>query len=146
MLLSRFVVAQQATYDQALRELRRGRKESHWMWFIFPQLAGLGRSSTARHYAIQSLEEARAYLAHPILGPRLEECCAAILTLDGTSAAAIFGCPDDLKLRSCMTLFAHVAGPQSKFMHVIDRYFSGCPDARTIGLLTPVPGSGSRNP
>ena len=143
--LSRFVGAQEATYDQALRELRRGRKESHWMWFIFPQLAGLGSSSTARHYAIQSLDEARAYLAHPILGPRLAECCAAILALDGMSASAIFGYPDDLKLRSCMTLFAHVAGPQSMFMQVIDRYFPGCPDERTIGLLTPVLGTGSRN-
>ena len=144
--LSRFVVAQEESFHQALRELRQGRKESHWMWFIFPQIAGLGSSSTARFYAIQSVKEAQSYLAHPILGPRLAECCEAILARDGKSASAIFGCPDDLKLRSCMTLFAHVVGAQSKFMQVIGKYFSGCPDERTIGLLPPVPGSESRNP
>ncbi len=135
--LARFVAAQEETYDRALRELRRGRKESHWMWYIFPQIDGLGSSSTARRYAIKSADEARAYLSHPILGPRLLQCCQAILAVNGKSASDIFGFPDDMKLRSSMTLFAHVAGSHLEFAQVIEMYFSGHPDDRTIAILTP---------
>lgn len=137
--LSRFVAAQQTTYEQALRELQRGRKDSHWMWFIFPQIDGLGSSSTARHYAIKSREEAQAYLAHPVLGPRLVECCDAILAVDGKSASAIFGYPDDLKLKSSATLFAQVAGRHLQFAQVLDKYFAGQIDQRTIELLSAIP-------
>lgn len=106
--LERFVKAQAEDYARALEEVRRGRKRTHWMWYIFPQLRGLGRSATAHQYGIANLEEARAYLAHPILGPRLLESCAAALCVEGKTAHEIFGSPDDLKLRSCMTLFATV--------------------------------------
>ena len=133
--LSRFVTAQEGIYRQALAELQRGRKESHWMWFIFPQIEGLGHSSTARHYAIKSRDEARAYLEHPILGARLVECCDALLNVRGKSASEIFGYPDDMKLRSCMTLFASVAEGASVFTRVLERYFGGEADQRTIDLL-----------
>ena len=105
------------------------------MWYIFPQMDGLGSSSTARRYAIKSLNEASAYLAHPILGPRVLKCCEAILAVHGKSASTIFGSPDDVKLRSSMTLFAHVAGSPLEFTQVIEKYFSGHPDDRTIELL-----------
>ena len=108
--LARFVTAQQGVYERALAELTAGRKKSHWMWFVFPQLASLGSSATARHYGIGSLGEARAYLAHPLLGARLRECTATVNRLEGTTARALFGYPDDLKFRSCMTLFACAAG------------------------------------
>ena len=134
--LARFLFAQEHIYDRALSEMRMGQKESHWMWFIFPQLEGLGRSSTAREFAIRSLDEARAYLGHPVLGPRLLECCRALLSQDGKSASDIMGFPDDIKLNSSMTLFSRVAGSHSEFGDVIEKYFSGRPDARTLGLLT----------
>ena len=130
--LSRFVSAQEHIFDVALSELRRGRKESHWMWFIFPQLDGLGSSSTARKYAIRSLDEARSYLSHPILGPRLLKCCRAILSVQGKSAANIMGYPDDIKLRSSMTLFSLVAVSDSEFKEVIEKYFAGQKDPRTL--------------
>ncbi|MFN0181663.1 MAG: DUF1810 domain-containing protein [Gemmatimonadales bacterium] len=133
--LDRFVRAQEATYHGALAEIRGGIKRTHWMWFIFPQLAGLGSSPTARLYAIESLDEARAYLAHPTLGPRLVECAEAVLALEDRSAHDIFGSPDDLKLRSCATLFA-AAGPAGSVFHrLIERYFPDDPDSRTLQLL-----------
>jgi uncharacterized protein (DUF1810 family) len=133
--LKRFVDAQASVYPQVLTELRAGKKRSHWMWFIFPQVAGLGMSSTSRHYAIQSLNEARAYLDHPMLGPRLVECCEALLALDGRTASEIFGYPDDMKLRSSMTLFAAVPGSPVVLRAVLDKYFAGKPDERTLGLI-----------
>jgi uncharacterized protein (DUF1810 family) len=133
--LHRFVVAQEQVYDQVLDELRQGRKKSHWMWFIFPQVAGLGRSSTARKYAIKSADEARQYLGHPVLGPRLLQCAEAVLAVEGRTASQIFGFPDDLKLRSSMTLFAHVAGQDSVFVRVLDKYFDGAMDPATLEKL-----------
>lgn len=133
--LYRFVAAQEQIYDDALSELRRGRKQTHWMWFIFPQLVGLGTSSTARLYAIQGIDEARAYLNHPILGARLLECCRALLAIDGRSASEIMGDPDDMKLLSSMTLFSIVADSHSEFREVIGKYFAGCHDGRTRALL-----------
>jgi uncharacterized protein (DUF1810 family) len=133
--LSRFVTAQAPIYSQALEELRRGQKETHWMWFIFPQLAGLGKSPTAVHFAIQNLDEAQAYLTHPLLGPRLLECCAAILHVRGKSARAILGSPDDLKLQSSMTLFASVPGAPPTFSQVLTQYYASHPDPKTIELL-----------
>ncbi|HEY7272408.1 MAG TPA: DUF1810 domain-containing protein [Actinoplanes sp.] len=132
--LDRFVDAQDGAYDDALAELTAGRKRTHWMWFIFPQIAGLGSSPTAQLYAIRSLDEARAYLAHPMLGPRLRECAQALLTVQGRSAREIFGYPDDLKLRSSMTLFARAADDPEPFQAVLDRYYDG-PDPRTLTLL-----------
>lgn len=133
--LNRFVRAQEGDYERALAELRSGRKRTHWMWYIFPQLDGLGFSATARHYGIKSLEEARAYLAHPILGPRLEESAEAVLRIEGRSATAIFGSPDDLKLRSCATLFAAASPPGSVFERLLGKYYGGARDARTLQLL-----------
>jgi uncharacterized protein (DUF1810 family) len=133
--LDRFVVEQQGVYDGVLRELRVGRKTGHWIWFIFPQVAGLGRSPMSRHFAIGSLEEARAYLAHPVLGARLRECSDVLLAISGRTAVEIFGSTDAMKLRSCMTLF-HRAAPQDPlFALVLDRYFGGIPDAATDALL-----------
>jgi uncharacterized protein (DUF1810 family) len=132
--LSRFVSAQAAVYPEALAELKEGRKRTHWMWFVFPQIAGLGVSPTARRYAIRSLDEARAYLAHPVLGPRLAECARAVLAVDGKTAEDIFGYPDDLKLRSSMTLFARAADDPGVFQAVLDRYYDG-PDPKTLDLL-----------
>ena len=134
--LSRFVDAQVQFYAQALRELRQGRKESHWMWFVFPQIEGLGTSPTARQFAIKSVEEATAYASHPILGPRLQECCEALLAINGSSANSILGSPDDLKLRSSMTLFLHVAGPDSVFAKVLEKFFFGGSDPRTVNLIS----------
>jgi uncharacterized protein (DUF1810 family) len=138
--LARFVKAQEVSYDRALSEIRRGAKRSHWMWFIFPQIDGLGSSPTAKHYAIKSPEDARQYLAHPVLGPRLLECADAVLSVEGRSASEIFGSPDDLKLRSCMTLFESVAGPGSAFGRVIDRYYQGQRDSKTHELLAGMEG------
>jgi uncharacterized protein (DUF1810 family) len=132
--LDRFVEAQDGTYDDALAELSTGRKRTHWMWFIFPQLAGLGSSPTARFYAIASLDEAKAYLAHPVLGPRLRECAQALLDIEGRSARDILGYPDDLKLRSSMTLFARAADDPALFQAVLNRYYDG-PDPLTLKLL-----------
>ena len=134
--LKRFVVAQAADYQRALEEIRTGRKRSHWMWYIFPQLAGLGSSPTSQRYAIKSLAEARAYLEHPVLGPRLCEAVAEVLAVEGRSAHEIFGSPDDLKLRSCATLFAAVLPGDSVFQRLLDQYFAGEPDPRTVRLIT----------
>jgi len=136
--LERFVRAQESggTYEQALAELRRGRKTTHWMWFVFPQLAGLGRSPMAERYAIQSLEEARAYLAHPVLGPRLLECAQAVVDSKAGSAQAIFGGIDAVKLRSSMTLFLRAGPSHPQFQAVLDRCFDGAPDTATDRLLS----------
>jgi uncharacterized protein (DUF1810 family) len=134
--LERFVEAQAGVHDEALGEIRHGRKTSHWMWFVFPQLAGLGRSETSRYYAIAGLEEARAYLAHPVLGPRLRESARATLEAPaGLSANRIFGEIDAVKLRSSMTLFARAAPDDPVFGEVLERYFGGEPDPRTLELL-----------
>jgi uncharacterized protein (DUF1810 family) len=133
--IERFVDAQDRVHDQVVAELRRGRKTSHWMWFVFPQLRGLGRSETARFYGLASADEARAYLAHPVLGPRLRECVALVLDVDGRSVHEIFGSPDDLKLRSCLTLFAHIAPDDGLFQRALDRLFGGERDERTLALL-----------
>ena len=133
--LERFVRAQIGSYETALWEIRRGRKCSHWMWYIFPQIAGLGMSSTAQYYAIQDLQEAEEYLAHPILGPRLLEISGELLKLSTNDAYAVFGWPDDLKLRSSMTLFAAVSPEGSVFHRVLDKYYGGIPDDLTLSLL-----------
>ncbi len=133
--LARFTVAQEGIYDQVLSELTNGRKRSHWMWFIFPQIDGLGHSPTAKRYAIKSEKEAREYLAHPILGTRLVECATTVLDIEGRTAPQIFGSPDDVKLRSSMTLFASIAEPQSIFDLVLDKFFSGHRDPKTLALL-----------
>jgi uncharacterized protein (DUF1810 family) len=140
--LDRFVVAQAGSYETALSELRTGRKQSHWMWFIFPQFVGLGFSLTSRHYAIKSLAEAHAYLSHPILGPRLVECAEAVLAIEGRSVHEIFGSPDDMKLRSSATLFAYVSPHASIFERILDAYFQGTPDGTTLGLLRSSVGAG----
>lgn len=139
--LDRFVTAQRESYATALAELRNGRKRSHWMWFVFPQLAGLGHSPTARYFAIADLEEARRYLEHPVLGARLRECTAAMLALEGRSVHEVLGYPDDLKFRSCMTLFAQVAGPDWPFVRALERYFDGEADPLTLRLLAAVSGA-----
>jgi uncharacterized protein (DUF1810 family) len=137
MTLDRFVRAQDShgTYDQALAELRRGSKHSHWMWFVFPQLRGLGRSATAQHYAIESLDEAREYLQHPVLGPRLHECCTALLALDADDPVRVLGGIDAIKLRSSMTLFARAAPDDPTFPAVLHKYFDGAQDDATVRLL-----------
>ena len=134
--LSRFVQAQEQIYDQALSELKLGRKHSHWMWYVFPQLDGLGSSPITKRYSIKSEDEARAYVKHPTLGPRLLECAEAILSVDGKSAREILGSPDDLKLKSCATPFAHVSPPGSVFEQILNRFYSGEHDAATLRLLT----------
>jgi len=135
--LQRFVAAQDESgaYAGALAELRSGRKRSHWMWFVFPQIAGLGRSPTARYYAIADLAEARAYLAHPVLGARLRDCAAALVGLDGTDPVAVLGDIDATKLRSSMTLFAHADPDEPLFTAVLDRYYSREQDPATLHLL-----------
>ena len=132
--LARFVRAQQGDYDRALAELRAGSKRTHWMWYIFPQLAGLGRSAMAQRYAISGLPEAQAYLRHDVLGPRLIECATTVRDLEGRTAHEIFGAPDDLKLRSCATLFAQVS-PDPVFAALIQKYFDGDADPETLRLL-----------
>src|SRR2546429_7544205 len=149
--LTRFVEAQEPVFDRVLAELAAGRKQSHWMWFVFPQLRGLGSSPTARHYAITSLEEARAYLAHEVLGERLRECARLVNRIQGRTIEEIFGYPDHLKFRSCMTLFeraavdpGHGAGTVSAgdaggaqvFREALGKYFAGEEDPLTLGLLT----------
>ncbi|QDU23974.1 DUF1810 domain-containing protein [Urbifossiella limnaea] len=133
--LARFVRAQAHDYSAALAEVRAGRKESHWMWYVFPQLAGLGSSPTARKYGVSGRAEAEAYLAHPVLGPRLLEIAAAALAVEGRTAFDVFGTPDDLKLRSFATLFARVAPPGSVFEQLLAKYFDGELDTRTLRLL-----------
>ena len=140
--LHRFLDAQEGVYAQALAELRAGRKRSHWMWFIFPQFDGLGVSPTSRRYAIRSLDEARAYLRHPILGRRLAECTEAVNDHDGLTARQVFGPPDDRKLRSSMTLFELVSGPASPFAAALEKYYAGERDARTIELVRLAPEGG----
>jgi len=133
--LHRFILAQEGEYFRALAELKRGRKESHWIWFIFPQIEGLGHSPTSRYFAIRSLEEARQYLAHPVLGPRLNGCCEAVLALPTQLISNIFGPPDDLKFRSSMTLFAQAAGHESVFGKLLNKFFGGHLDERTLEIL-----------
>ncbi len=133
--LTRFTTAQDPVYDQVCAELTAGAKRTHWMWFIFPQIAGLGSSPTARFYAIASQDEATAYLAHPILGPRLRECTNLVNAVSGKSAHAIFGTPDDLKFRSSMTLFAHTAPAEPAFREALDKYFQGESDQATLDRL-----------
>jgi len=139
--LDRFVQAQKADYNQALSEIKKGRKRSHWMWYVFPQFKGLGRSQTSQHYAIKSVAEAKAYLSHPVLGPRLTECAEALLQVEGRSTSEIFGSPDDSKLKSCATLFAQVSPAGSVFERVLGKYFQGKPDRTTLDLLGAAPGA-----
>lgn len=134
--LTRFVEAQEGVYRQALSEIAGGRKRTHWMWFIFPQLDGLGSSSTARHFSIKGIGEAQAYLNHPLLGPRLLESAEAVVAVDGRSALEIFGYPDNLKLRSCATLFAALVPQGSVFHRLLAKYYDGVGDGRTLDLLT----------
>lgn len=134
--LDRFVQAQATTYDAALAELRQGRKTSHWMWFVFPQIAGLGRSPTARFYAIADLDEARAYLAHPVLGPRLVEAVETINALPGRDAHAVFGSPDETKLRSSLTLFREANPDAPVFQRALEKYFAGHADPLTLDQLS----------
>ena len=133
--LQRFVEAQESIIQQVISELRAGRKMSHWMWFIFPQIRGLGRSPTAIEYAISSADEARAYLVHPVLGPRLQECTQLVLLVENRPAAQIFGSPDDMKFRSCMTLFAQVSPQENIFEKALQKYFRGLPDQLTLDRL-----------
>ena len=135
MSLQRFLTAQIPVYDQALAELRAGAKQSHWMWFVFPQLAGLGQSAMSRQYAIQSLDEARAYLAHPVLGARYRECCQAVMNVRSKSAREIFGAPDDLKFRSSLTLFAEAAPDELLFFNLLEKYYDGDADETTLEIL-----------
>ena len=133
--LQRFLDAQATDYPQALAEIKAGRKRSHWMWYIFPQIQGLGFSSISQRYAIQDAREAAAYLQHPVLGPRLEAISQALLGLASSNATSIMGSPDDLKLRSSMTLFGAVPGASSVFQQVLDKFFAGKPDGQTLRLL-----------
>ena len=133
--LDRFLKAQEPVFETALRELLAGSKRSHWMWFVFPQLKGLGRSSMAQQYGIASLEEARAYLQHPVLGDRLRRCLEAVVAVHGPSLHQIFGSPDDLKFCSSMTLFALADGSEELFQEALDRYCGGIMDPRTLELL-----------
>jgi uncharacterized protein (DUF1810 family) len=133
--LQRFISAQAKHYDAARKELQRGRKETHWMWFIFPQIDGLGQSPTSKLYAIKGAAEAQQYLQHPVLGTRLRECAMILLGLKGRSAHEIFGSPDDVKLRSSMTLFGSVKPQEPVFAQVLDMYFQGKRDTRTLALL-----------
>jgi uncharacterized protein (DUF1810 family) len=134
--LVRFVEAQDPVYDTVLAELRDGAKRSHWIWFVFPQLRGLGRSPTAQHYGISSLDEARAYLAHEVLGPRLRECTRLVTAIDGRSVDDVFGWPDNLKVRSSMTLFAHATDDPGDFRAVLDKFYDGDEDPATVELLS----------
>lgn len=133
--LFRFLEAQRSTYGTALAELKAGRKRSHWMWFIFPQVKGLGFSWNSEHYGIGSLDEARTYLKHPVLGARLIECAEALLAHQGLSATRIMGTPDDLKLRSSLTLFSTVSERDSPFYQALEHYFGGRPDERTLAIV-----------
>ena len=137
--LERFVEAQDRVYEGVRHELAAGRKATHWMWFVFPQLRGLGRSATAQFYGVGSRGEAAAYLRHPVLGARLRECVELVLAVDGATAHAIFGSPDDLKFRSSMTLFAAVAPAEPLFRRALERYFGGQPDPATLEILRSPP-------
>ena len=144
--LARFTTAQEGVYDSALTEIRAGDKRNHWMWFIFPQINGLGHSSTAKLYAIKSSDEACKYLSHPVLGRRLIECAEALLSVMGRSAHDIFGSPDDLKLKSCMTLFDAVADQDSVFGRVLDKYYQGQRDKKTLEILAALKNREGGNP
>lgn len=133
--LQRFVDAQDRVYDRVLAELRAGAKRSHWIWFVFPQLTGLGTSSTAKLFGIKSVQEARAFLAHPVLGPRLRECAQLVASIEGRSVEEIFGWPDDLKVRSSMTLFARATDDNADFLAVLEKFYGGQQDPRTLELL-----------
>ena len=130
-----FVKAQEDIYEQALAELKNGKKVSHWMWFVFPQIAGLGNSVTTRKYAIPNLADAKAYLSHDLLGSRLRECTEAVLAVEGRTAHEILGSPDDMKLKSCMTLFELADGPDSVFSDILMKYFEGQRDERSLTIL-----------
>ena len=134
--LQRFVEAQARNYDDALAELRRGRKASHWMWYVFPQIVGLGSSAMAQAYAIGSLAEARAYLAHPLLGARLRECCQAVMNLRGKSAEEVFGYIEAMKFRSCLTLFTEANQDEVLFFNLLEKYFDGDADEATLEILS----------
>lgn len=134
--LERFVLAQQVNCEDALREMRCGRKQTHWMWYIFQQLRGLGRSAMSMRYGLDGLEEARAYLAHPVLGPRLLECCEAVLKADSNDPWEVFGSPDNLKFCSCLTLFALAAPSVPIFEQLLDKFYGGQKDLRTIQILS----------
>jgi uncharacterized protein (DUF1810 family) len=134
-MFEHFVTAQNRVYEDVVGELSAGRKATHWMWFIFPQLRALGRSATAQHYGLQSLEEAKAFLAHPVLGPRLLECTRLVNAVEERSAHEIFGSPDDLKFRSSMTLFARAAPEVPLFLNALRKYYAGEEDPLTVGLL-----------
>jgi uncharacterized protein (DUF1810 family) len=134
--LRRFITPQEPVMEEILAELRNGQKASHWMWFVFPQIRGLGSSSMARRFAIANLEEARAYHEHPVLGTRLRQCTQLVLNIEGRSAEQIFGYPDDLKWRSCMTLFAEAAPEEPVYREALQKYFAGEPDPRTLEILT----------
>lgn len=133
--LRRFLQAQHKDYERALSEIIQGKKRSHWMWYIFPQIDGLAWSATSKYYAIKSIEEAKAYLDHPVLGSRLLECAEAVVRVEERSATEIFGSPDDVKLRSCATLFASVLPPGSVFDRLLDKYYGGERDPKTLQLL-----------
>ena len=133
--LHRFLEAQETAYAVALTEIQRGRKASHWMWYIFPQIQGLGFSATSRHYALASAHEAEAYARHPVLGARLVHLGEELLALESNDATRILGSPDDLKLRSCMTLFGALPGAHAVFQRVLDKFFGGKPDEHTLRLL-----------
>ncbi len=133
--LERFLTAQQNTFQQALREIKNGRKQSHWMWFIFPQIAGLGFSETSKLYAIKNREEARLYIKHIILGSRLIEISKALLDIEGKTTNQVFGNPDDLKLKSCMTLFSELDNANPVFEAVLAKYFNGEKDTKTLRLI-----------
>lgn len=142
--LARFLKAQDDDYRQALGEIQSGRKRSHWMWYIFPQFDGLAFSSTSKYYAIKSVDEARAYLDHPVLGTRLRECAEAVMGVEGRTAGEIFGSPDDLKLRSSATLFAAVSEAGSVFERLLAKYYQGHRDEKTIALLAARPQADNR--
>jgi uncharacterized protein (DUF1810 family) len=133
--LNRFISAQESIYESVLEELRDGQKQSHWMWYIFPQIDGLAHSATSKYYAIKSIKEAQQYLHHPILGTRLVECTETVLAIEGRSISQIFGYPDELKLKSSMTLFSYVATSHSVFVRILDKYFNGEQDGKTLQLL-----------
>jgi len=141
--LSRFIAAQEGHYEDVVSEIAAGQKRSHWMWYIFPQVEGLAPSSMSRRYSIKSIDEALAYLGHPVLGHRLLECAEAVLGVQGRSAAEIFGFPDYLKLRSCVTLFASVQPANSVFQRILDRYYDGVADDKTLRILETLRGGAS---
>ena len=136
MSLERYIKAQAPIYARALAELKAGRKQSHWMWYVFPQMAGLGHSTTSHTYGIESLKEAREYLAHPVLGARLRECCQAVMNIRGKSAEDIFGAIDAMKFRSCLTLFAEVDHGEVLFFNLLETHFDGEADEATLEVLS----------